>query len=191
MSPVLKCQTVTVTAPDVPDESITASYMTLDSECRSLVHKQNDPVAAATSCRKLADEADKFAPQSHYVVRRGAYVFFAIALMQAKNFKEAVKAGDKAVAVVSLGHDDESGSSAAYGVRGKAKALAGDLNGADKDLEKAETFERNGLNTPAGHALKTEYSKTLQNLLRFHAQVLAAMGNQSAAQAKEEEAGKL
>lgn len=48
--------------------------------------------------------------------------------------------GDKAVAVVLLGHDDGSGSSAAYSVRGQAKTGAGDPAGADQDLEKAENI---------------------------------------------------
>jgi hypothetical protein len=55
-----------------------------------------------------------------------------------------VTVADKAVAVVLLGHDDGSGSSAAYSVRGQAKALVGDLTGADQDLEKAENCDGSG-----------------------------------------------
>lgn len=99
--------------------------------------------------------------------------------------------GDKAVAVVMLGHDDGSGSSAAYSVRGHAKAFAGDLTGADQDLEKAEEYERNALSGPAGQSLNAEYTRTLKGLLNFHAQVLAAMGKQSEADKKLEQASKL
>jgi hypothetical protein len=94
------------------------------------------------------------------------------------------------VAVVLLGHDDASGSSAAYAVRGQAKVFAGDLTGADQDLEKAETYQRNGLNSPAGQALKVEYSRTLKGLLTFHAQVLEVMGKKDAAGIKVEQANK-
>jgi len=118
-------------------------------------------------------------------------VFYTTALIQAKKPQDAVVVGDKAVAVVLLGHDDASGSSAAYGVRGQAKAFAGNLPGADQDLEKAETYQRNGLNSPAGQSLKTEYSRTLKGLLLFHAQVLKAMGNQDGAGIKLEQASKL
>jgi hypothetical protein len=38
-------------------------------------------------------------------------------------YRQAVQVGDKAVAVARLGFDDGSGSSAAYYIRGQAKAL--------------------------------------------------------------------
>lgn len=187
----IRAQTVTVTADAGPDESISKTYMALDADCRNLVSKHGDPTQTVAACKKIADEADKFAPQSHYVTRRGAYVFYTTALMQGKKYGDAVVAGDKAVSVVLLGHDDSSGSSAAYGVRGQAKAFAGDLVGADADLAKAETFERNALIGPAGQDLKVPYTKTLKALLTFHAQVLAAMGKRDAAGIKLEEANKL
>lgn len=187
----IRAQTVTVTADAGPDESISQSYMALDADCRNLVSKRGDPAETVAACKKVADEADKYAPQSHYITRRGAYVFYTTALIQGKKYDDAVLTANKAVSVVLLGHDDSSGSSAAYGVRGQAKAFAGDLAGADADLEKAETFERNALIGPAGHDLKIPYSKTLKGLLEFHAQVLAAMGKQNAAGIKLEEANKL
>jgi chorismate mutase len=189
--PFLHAQSVTVTADAGPDESMSQTYMALDRDCRNLVNKRTDPVQAVAACKKVADEADKFAPQSHFVTRREAYVFYAIALIQAKSAQQAVAAGDKAVAVVLLGHDDGSGSSAAYGVRGQAKAFAGDLRGADEDLNRAEEYERNALSGPAGQSLSAEYTKTLKGLLSFHAQVLTAMAKQDQAAAKLNEANKL
>jgi hypothetical protein len=187
----LQAQDVTVTTDSLPDESISQSYMALDRDCRNLVNKRDDPMGAAVACKKVADEADKFAPQSHFITRRAAYVFYTTALIQAKKPQDAVIVGDKAVTVILLGHDDASGSSAAYNVRGQAKAFAGDLTGADKDLEKAETYERNGLNSPTGQSLKVEYSRVLKGLLMFHAQVLQALGKQGAAGIKVEQANKL
>jgi hypothetical protein len=183
-------QDVTVTAKAPPDESISQSYMALDQECRNLVSK-HDAANAIIACRKVADEADKYDPKTHFITRRGAYVFYTTSLIQAKKYQDAVQAGDKAVAVVQLGHDDASGSSAAYGVRGQAEAFAGDLASADRDLEKAESHERDGLNSPAGHELTVEYSKTLKGLLMFHAQVLTAMRKQEVAAKKAAEAAKL
>jgi hypothetical protein len=187
---LLHAQDVTVTGKATPDDSISQSYIALDNECRRLV-KKHDSENAIIACRKVADEADKYDPKTHFITRRGAYVFYTTSLIQAKNFQDAVRVGDKAVAVVQQGYDDESGSSAAYGVRGQAKAFAGDLVGADRDLEKAENYERDGLNSPAGHELSFEYSRTLKGLLMFHAQVLTAMGKQEAAARKSEEAAKL
>jgi tetratricopeptide (TPR) repeat protein len=186
-----QAQTVTVTAVPGPDETISQNYVALDSECRRLVAARQNPADAVSACKKVADEADQFAPQSHFITRRGAFVYYTTSLIQAKEYKAAVSVGDKAVAVVLLGHDDPSGSSAAYGVRGQAKAFAGDLPGADQDLDKAEAYQRNGLNSPAGQALKIEYSRTLKGLLMFHAQVLEAMGNKDAAGIKLEQANTL
>jgi hypothetical protein len=190
-SQALQAQNVTVKGESTPDESTPQPYMVLDKDCRALVSKRDDPTKAVEACKLVADEADRFDPKSHFIVRRGAYVFYTTALIQAKRPQDAVAVGDKAVAVVLLGHDDASGSSAAYGVRGQAKAFAGDLDGSSQDLEKAETFERNGLNSPAGKELSIEYSRTLKGLLMFHAQVLKAMGKQDIADLKLGEAGKL
>ena len=189
--PLLQAQTVTVTADAGPDESMSQTYMALDRDCRSLVNKRADPTETMAACKKVSDEADRFAPQSHFLTKRAAYVFYTIALIQGKKAQDAVVAGDKAVAVVLLGHDDGSGSSAAYGVRGQAKAFAGDLIGADQDLNKAEEYERNALSGPAGQSLNAEYTKTLKGLLNFHAQVLTALGKQTEAAAKLDQASKL
>jgi hypothetical protein len=183
-------QNVTVTAKAPPDESISQAYIALDKDCRSLVSK-HEVEDAVIACKKVADEADKYDPNTHFITRRAAYVFYTTSLIRAKQFRGAVFVGDKAVGVVVLGHDDAAGSSAAYGVRGQAEALAGDLASADRDLEKAETYERGGLNSPAGHELSFEYSRTLKGLLMFHAQVLTAMGKQDAASKKAAEAAKL
>jgi hypothetical protein len=189
--PVAHAQNVTVTADSTPDESISQAYMALDSKCRNLVRAHGDPAEMTAVCKSVADEAEKFPAKSHFITRRGAYVFYTSALVQARRPQDALLVGDKAVAIVLLGHDDPSGSSAAYSIRGHAKVLAGDLTGADQDLERAEVFERDGLNSPAGQELKTQYSKVLENLLRFHAQVLVALGKQDAAKIKLDQAKKL
>jgi hypothetical protein len=187
----LHAQTVTVKADPGPDESMSQTYMALDRDCRSLVNKRADPTETIAACKKVSDAADRFPPQSHFITRRAAYVFYTSALIQGKKAQDAVAAGDKAVAVVLFGHDDGSGSSAAYGVRGQAKAFAGDLPGADQDLNKAEGYERKALSGPAGQSLNAEYTRTLKGLLNFHAQVLMAMGKQNEAAAKLDEANKL
>jgi len=189
--PMLAAQTASVKADPGPDESISQTYIALDQDCRTLVNKRADPTKAIAACRKVADEADKFEPQSHFVTRRAAYVFYTLALIQGKQIQDAVAVGDKAVAVVLLGHDDGSGSSAAYSARGQAEALAGDLAGADLDLEKAESYERRALSGPAGQSMRSQYTRVLKGLLNFHAQVLSAMGKKSAADIKLDQANKL
>jgi hypothetical protein len=190
MCPAMKAQSVTVTA-DGPDDSVSQAYMALDRDCKSLINKQADPVDAVAACKKVADEVDKFAPESHFITRRAAYVFYTIALVRARKSQDALTVGNKAVAVVMLGHDDESGLSAAYYVRAQARVLGGDLAGADQDLEKAESYERDALRGPAGQSLNAEYTNVLKRLLGFHAQVLSALGKQNAADAKLLQASKL
>ena len=115
-------QDVAVTAKDTrPDDSVTQQFMALDQECRNYVSK-HDAANAVIACKKISDEADNYAPKTHPITRRGAYVFYATALIQAQRYQDAIKVGDKAVAVVSMGFDDGSGSNAAYFVRGQARA---------------------------------------------------------------------
>lgn len=176
---------------DLKDEEIARIYFSLSMKCIRLVGQRADPAEQASACQKAADEADHFSQTSRFIERRSAYVYYTTALIRDKRPTEAVAVGEKAIAVVLQGHDDGSGSSAAYGVTGQAKALSGDLVGADKDLEIAEEYQRKALDTPAGHELSNSYSQTLKSLLSFHAQVLTALGKQAEAQAKLEQASKL
>lgn len=189
-----QAQSVTVTADAGPDESMSQTYMALDRGCRNLVNKRANPEETIAACKKVADEADRFAPQSHFITRRAAYVFYTISLIQGKKAQDAVTVGNKAVAVVLLGHDDGSGSSAAYEVRAQAEAQLGDLARASEDLNKAEEFERSAI-LKMGSAedafVKRQYVPVLKGMLAFHAQVLSALGKPEEATAKTAEAEKL
>ena len=176
---------------DPNDEKVAETYFPLSDTCDRLVLQRADPAEQASACEKAAEQADRFSKNSRFIERRSAYVYYATALIRDKRPKEAVTVGEKAIAVVLQGHDDGSGSSAAYGVTGQALALSGDLVGADKYLATAEDYERRALDTPAGHELSKSYSQTLKSLLSFHAQVLTALGEQNRADAKLQEANKL
>src|SRR5277367_2622993 len=169
---------------DPNDEKIAELYFPLSDKCNQLVIQRSDPAEQASACEKAAEQADRFAKNSRFIERRSAYVYYATALMRDKRPKEAVAVGEKAIAVVLQGHDDGSGASAAYGVTGQAKALSGDLVGADSYLEIAEDYERKALDTPAGHELSKDYSHALKTLLDFHAQVLTVLGEETKAQTK-------
>jgi len=179
------------TAADPGDQQTAQIYFPLSMKCIQLVNQRADPGEQASACLKSAEQADRFSKNSRFIERRSAYVYYATALIRDKRPKEAVTVGEKAIAVVLQGHDDGSGSSAAYGVTGQALALSGDLVGADKYLATAEDYERRALDTPAGHELSKSYSQTLKSLLSFHAQVLTALGEQNRADAKLQEANKL
>jgi hypothetical protein len=186
-----RSQSVTVTADPGPDESMSQPYMALQTACFQAAGKKLEPAQQAEACKRVADEADKFSPSSHFITRRSAYVYYASALIRNKQPTEAVEVGEKAIAIVKLGHDDGSGSSSAYGVTAQAKAFSGDLKGSDKDFEIAESYERKAIAGPAGHDLYPEYSHTLKGMLSFHAQVLTALGDIVGSKAKLDEAAKL
>ena len=95
---------------------------------------------------------------------------------------------DKAVMLARQYYDN---SSAAYAVAGQAKAVSGDLVGADTDLEVAESSERKALDTPVGRAERSMFTSTLKSLLTLHAQVLTALGKPADAQKKRDEASTL
>ncbi len=173
------------------DLAVAKAYFPLSDACHKDVSQRAEPAQRVRSCGAAAKQADLFSPNARYIERRSAYVYYASALIADKQFKLATQAGEKAIAVVLQGQDDESGSSAAYGVTGQAKGLGGDLICADKDLETAETFQRKAIIGPAGQSLATEYKYALKSLLLFHAQLLNALGDTARANAKSQEAGTL
>jgi TonB family protein len=173
------------------DIETASKFFPLSTKCHQAVSQRADADEEVSACQEAAAEADRFSADTRFIERRSAYVYYATALIRAKKPKDAVAVGEKAIAVVLQGHDDGSGSSAAYGVTAQAKAFSGDLGGADKDLETAEEFQRKALDSPADHELAKEYSQTMKSLLSFHAQVLTAMGDRSRAQAKTQQAAAL
>jgi TonB family protein len=176
---------------DPIDLLVASAYFPLFNKCIRAVSTNTDPAEQDSDCKMAAAEADKFPSDSRFIERRSAYVYYALALLRDHQAADAVTIADKAVAVVQQGHDDGSGSSAAYGMRGQARGSAGDLKGADADLTIAEDFERKALATPAGKDLHSEYTRTLKNMLMFHARVLATLGDSAAAATKTAEADKL
>lgn len=166
-------------------------FQALQDRCRALVEARGVPAQEASACRQAAEAADALYGEKTFMPRRAAYVFAATAYMRTNDLKAAVAFGSKAVAVVAQGHDDNAGASAAYTVRGQARAFAGDLPGADLDLIKAEGFERRVLAADLGKAAEPATRAALRNLLLFHAKLLGALKEPEKAAAKTAEAGKL
>lgn len=97
-----------------------------------------------------------------------------------RDLQTALHYADKAVEVVKLGHDGNSGDEAAYSVRGEIRALSGDMSGGDKDLSVAEDYARKG-----------QLTGSLKRDLQFHAELLKHMNRPEEAQAKLAEAATL
>lgn len=176
------------------DEQIASKFFPIDQACIKAVTSNADTSQQASLCKQAADIALTFSNQERFIERRGAFVYAATALRRDKQLKDALDYANKAVAVVEQGHDDGSGSSAAYSVRAQAEAELGDLNTASDDLEKAEGFERSAItqmNKMDPGFVKHAYIPTLRGLLNYHAQVLSVLGKQDEASAKAAEAANL
>jgi TonB family protein len=174
---------VTVGPPDnrgQPDEGIANRFEPVWDTCSRGVIAHTTSVETADACRKVAAIADEFSADRRYIERRQSYVYAAIAFANVRDLKTALPYADKAVDVVRLGHDDSSGSEAAYSIRGQIRALSGDMTGGDEDMSIAENFARNQKN-----------SGSLKRDLQFHADLLNRMNRQREAQGKLEEASKL
>ena len=91
------------------------------------------------SCADAAELAKQFPPRERFIERRGAFVFAAEWFLRNNDGEHALPYAELAVSEVKKGHDDHSGKNAAYTVRGEAKALTGQLQDADKDLERRRT----------------------------------------------------
>lgn len=171
-------------------DKVAEKYFPADRECREKLGRK-DFAKAAIACRRAAEIAETFPEDVRFVERRSAFVTAATADLQDNEYPEALEYATKAVAVVELGHDDESGACAAYTTRAEAEAATNDLAGADRDLSKAEDAERGAVRTIQSEQLKIAYKGTLKAVLSLHARLLTAMGKSTEAQARLDEAAKL
>ena len=107
-------------------------------------------------------------------------MYTATAFANVRDLQTALTYAVKAVDVVKLGHDGNSGEEAAYSVRGQLRAYSGDMKGGDEDMSIAEDFGRKGSNPGV-----------LKRDLQFHAELQNRVNRPKEAQAKLEEAAKL
>jgi TonB family protein len=175
------------------DEKTADAYFPAAEKCRDAFRKP-DTSAAVAPCSTAAEFAASFPDQTRFIERRAAYVYAASALFRDKQFQPAMLYAQKAVDVVLQGHDDGSGSNAAYALRAQCNAALGNLQGADADLATGENFLRaaiQGLSKDAPDMVKREYVPALKNELLLHARVLDALKNTASADEKRQEAAKL
>jgi TonB family protein len=178
--------------PTPDEEKIASRYFPLADQCRKAVSARTDFPATAAICKNAADTADEFPADRRFIEKRSAFVWATYALMYNKDLSTALVYAGKAVDIVKLGHDDNSGSNAAYGVRGIVEGNLGNLIAADQDLTIAEDFERKGIAWAEKEKFEhgDEYKRALVQDLRFHAQVLQALNRSDDAQKKFDEASK-
>jgi hypothetical protein len=166
-------------------------FYSLFKKCRALSASGTRPPGMVESCEPAANAAEPLRTDYFGQDKRAAYVLCATALMRDNRAKDALTYAQKAVDTADLGFDDVSGKAAAYGVRGQARGLTGDLKGANEDLMKAEELERATFEVPRKPEQKIFDRHALQSMLGFHAEILTALGRKSEADKLRDEARKL
>jgi TonB family protein len=183
-NPAVKITKVTInfSLDDGDDIKILLHYSPLASACSAAANSGAPTDEQAAACKKAADVADKF-PKGRVAERRVAYIFASTAFRR-----------NKAVVVVEQGHDDASGSGAAYACRAQAEGELNDMVSADRDLTRAEDFQRSvidGMNKSDTASTQRNVVPVLKRMLTYHVKVLTALGNSAGADAKAAEAAKL
>jgi TonB family protein len=163
-----------------PDAEVASRFDIPWETCTRGVIAHATDVSTANACKGAAALADEFPPDRRLVERRKVYVYAATAYGNIRDLQTALHYADKAVEVTKFGHDDDSGSEAAYSIRGQIRAFSGDMVGGDEDMSRAEDFCRRG-----------KLSEALKHDLQFHAELLKRMNRPQEAQAKLDEAVKL
>lgn len=163
-----------------PDAEVASRFDIPWETCTRGVIAHATDVSTANACKEAAAIADEFPPDRRFVERRRAYVYAATAYGNIRDLQTALHYADKAAEVTKFGHDDDSGSEAAYSIRGQIRAFSGDMEGGDKDISFAEDFCRRG-----------KLYGALKHDLQFHAELLNRMNRTQEAQAKLDEAAKL
>jgi TonB family protein len=178
--------------PGSDDEQIADRYFPLSDKCRQAVLTERDPSGAESVCNQAAETAEQFGPEVRFIEKRSAFVYAATACTNNRDLAKALAWAAKAVDVVKLGHDDNSGTSAAYSTIGTIEGMMGNLAAADSDLTIAEDYGRKAVAWAEQEKFEhgSSYKQSLVRDFRFHAQVLQAMSRSKEAQEKLDEAAK-
>jgi TonB family protein len=168
-----------------PDEEFNKKFDDADDACKKGIMSRQFDDATVAACKNAAELAEKLPMDANYIARRSAFVYAATAYGDVGDFKDALPWAEKAVDIVKLGQDGNSGSSAAYATRGEIEGFLSDYPAADRDLTAAEDFDRKAIAADGKY-----YERDLARNLQFHAKVLQAMGRSDEAQKKLDEAAK-
>lgn len=171
------------------DEEIAERFFKARDECHKNLAKQDNSPETGAICKKAADIADEFAPDARFIEKRSSYVYAAWALADRKDFGSALRYATKAVEVVQLEHDDNSGNAAAYGIRGIVEGDLNDLQAADRDLTLAEGDQRKALEWAKEVNFEhiDSYKSSLALYLRLHSALLLALSRSDEAKKKLDE----
>jgi tetratricopeptide (TPR) repeat protein len=179
--------------PTKNEEEIAQRYFAIDDDCIHLTNTTgSDKAKAADTCKKLAEIAEEFPADQRFIEKRSAFVYAATSLMYENRLKEALHYANRAVEIVELGHDDNSGSGAAYYIRGFVEARLSDYTDADKDLTHAEEFNQKAIAWAEKEKFEhlNSYYSGYAWTLRIHGKVFEVTGRSEESQEKYAEADK-
>jgi TonB family protein len=81
------------------DNAIQSAFFPLSDGCHKAVAQNTSPAQQPDICRRAAEVADQFAPDSRFIERRSAFTYASTALLRNREAKEALHFAEKAVAV--------------------------------------------------------------------------------------------
>lgn len=176
--------------PGPDDEQVSEQYFPLFDQCSKAVVARSDTKSAEDICEKAAETAEEFGPEVRFIEKRSAFVYAATACADNRDLTSALAWAEKAVEVVKLGHDGNSGENAAYATKGTIEGMMGDLAASDRDLSAAEDYGRKAIEWARESKFEhgNYYEQTMARELRFHAKVLQALNRPDEAQKKLDEA---
>jgi len=176
------------------DAKVEQDFHAADDACKQGISSKEFNDATVSSCREAAVLAGELPTEGNYIAKRSAFVYAATAYGNVGRFQEALSWAVKAVEVVKLGHDSDSGKNAAYSTKGEIEALLGDYAASEQDLSQAEEPIRQKIVQEGKDTLQSTdpyLVKTLVRDLTLHAKVLQQLNRPDEAQKKLDEAAQL
>lgn len=172
----------------------TQRFQEADDACKRSILAKEFNQSTVSLCTQAAELAEQFQIGGNEVLKRSAFVYAATALGDIGDFQRALPWANKAVEVIKLGRDSESGRNAVYSTRAEIEALIGDYEASDKDLCLAEDAIREMVSHDAqngGESANPYLTKTLARNLDLHVKILQRLNRFDEAQKKIDEASKL
>jgi TonB family protein len=111
---IIEVKVKSETAASGTDTALNDKFDAADDACKKGILSKQFTDDTVSKCRQAAMLADELPMDENYIAKRSAYVYAASAYADIDDFKGALPWVIKAVNVVKLGHDGDSGSSAAY-----------------------------------------------------------------------------
>ena len=178
-------------AAQAEEQRVLNAYRPVWTNCATLVGANAETAKQVNACSLAAAQAAQFAPDTRPLERRQAEEYYALALSRAGNFSQALAWAGKALPLFGQNPADPGAANTTRLLMAQARAAIGDVPGADRDLEEAETGLREAMDTTDKTDLKRRYAIALKKSLEFHAGLLTLLRKPMEAQGKLHEADAL